>query len=138
MSKGFGEGLYYFTDSEATHNYREHVELIQSRLSLLHGREEMIMSLHYIHNMSFERIGKLVGLHGATVGRMVRRISRMLIEGVYLRCIQNRELFSQEELAVAYDKFICGLGQREIAARYCIGIHFAARLIKSIEARAGI
>jgi len=99
------------------------VETLRRRARLL-GREDRTLLLMYLERgVSFRELARLSGRSEHAVARRVRKLAGLLAEGVYVRCLRQRERLSWLELSVARDYWVLGLSMRRIAARRRMTYH---------------
>jgi len=96
-------------------------ELVVSRLGLVCGTDRDIMSLYYESGATKRQIAAVAGVHEATIGRKINKLTSALLEGVYVKCLSNRNFFTQEQLEVARLHFVGGLRSEAIGRRVGLG-----------------
>ena len=95
--------------------YGSRLELLESRIELLCGKEKMLMTMYLRKGNSFYQMSRLAGVNEVTIARRIHKIIKRLLDGEYITCLRNRDKFSDCEMAVAKDYFLTGLSMREIA-----------------------
>jgi len=97
--------------------YRDRVEVLKNRASLLGGRDKALMRMYLENGNSFYQMAQLAGVNESTIARRIHKLVRRLIDGKYMACLRNREKFSKKEMKIAADYFLRGLSMRKIAAK---------------------
>jgi len=118
---------------EGRRRYREQIELLRSRVCLLAGKDKLLMTMYLENGNSFRQMARLAGVNEATIGRRIRKISRRLAEGEYIRCLRKREEFTDFELDVARDYFLSGVAIKWIAANRGSSYQLIRKIIKKIR-----
>jgi len=95
--------------------YGSRLELLESRIELLCGKEKLLMTMYLKNGNSFYQMARLAGVNEVTIARRIHKIIKRLLDGEYITCLRNRDKFSDCEMAVAKDYFLTGLSMREIA-----------------------
>lgn len=80
---------------------REAAELLSRRITLLDGKDEVLMQLYLESGSSYRRMGRLLGVNEVTVARRIRAMTRRLVSGPYLDCLRNRKELSAIEMSIA-------------------------------------
>jgi len=119
--------------SVANSTYRDRIDLLRSRISLLAGKDKLLLTMHLENGNSFRQIAQLVGVNEASIGRRIRKIMRRLIDGEYITCLRNREKFTEAELAIAKDYFLQGESIRKIAIKRELTYYSIRKTIKKIQ-----
>ncbi len=108
-------------------------EVLRRRVELLGGKDRVLMKMYLENGSSFRQLARLSGVSPSTVGRRVRRIVRRLMRGRYIKCVRNRDRFSEEELDVARDLYMWGLSMKRIAAKRGLTYYAVRKTVKRIE-----
>jgi predicted DNA-binding protein YlxM (UPF0122 family) len=95
--------------------YRNKVDLLLSRLSLLSGEDKLLMIMYWENGNSLRQISKLAGVNRATIARRIYKLTERLMEGQYITCLRNRNRFTKSEMAIAKDYFMLGLSMKKIS-----------------------
>ncbi len=111
---------------------RENLDHLCSRVGLFAGMDRVLMTMHFKNGTSFRQIGKLTGINAASVGRRINKLTRKLLEGEYLICLRNRDMFNSLEIDIARDYFLADLSVREIAARRRTSKYNIQKTVKKI------
>lgn len=98
-------------------NNRAQIELLRSRLDLLDGKDKFLMTLYLENGYSIFQISKLTDLCETSIARRINGLTKRLLEGRYLTCLQNRDKFNRYQMAIAKDYFLTGLSMREITIK---------------------
>ena len=118
---------------EGKRQCRDSVELLRKRLSLLDGRDKVLMTMYLENGNSFRQIARLTGSNTASVARRVHKLTERLIDGEYITCLRNRDRFTQTEMEIAKDYFLMGSSIRKIAARQSCSYYFVRQSLKKIQ-----
>ena len=95
--------------------YGKRLELLESRIELLTGKEKLLMTMYLKNGNSFYQMARLAGVNEVTIARRIYKIIKRLLDGEYITCLRNRDKFSDCEMTVAKDYLLTGLSMREIA-----------------------
>ncbi len=98
-------------------NYRDRIDLLHSRVSLLTGKDKLLMTMYLKNGNTFYQMAKLVGVNEATIARRIHKVTKRLIDGEYITCLRNRDKFTSTEMSIAKDYFLMGLSIRKIAEK---------------------
>ncbi len=89
----------------------------------------------YLENgNTFRQMARLMGVSESTVERQIRKLTKRLIDGQYITCVRNQQMFSQAEMEIAKDYFLNGLSMRKVARKRHWSFYTIHRIIKKIEA----
>ena len=119
--------------SRARQKYRDELDVIRSRIALLTGRDKLLMDMHLNNGNSFRQLAELAGVSEGKMARRINRIRKGLIRGDYIKCLRNREMFSDEEMAIARDYLLSGLSIRKIADKQRISNYQIRRIVRRIK-----
>ena len=108
-------------------------DLLLLRLDLLEPEEKTLIELYLKHELTVKQLAQLSGMNRGTVYRRITRLCEKLLAGGYITVLRNREQFEREELKVAYDRFLLGLGCRAIARKRNLGPRQTERIVKKLE-----
>jgi len=103
------------------------------RVNLLTGHERAMMTLYFEKGTSFRQIAKLAGVDERTVSRRIHAISSRLMDGRYGRCLRNREMFTNHELAIAKEHFVRGKSIRALTKEKRTTYHKMRATVNRIE-----
>jgi predicted DNA-binding protein YlxM (UPF0122 family) len=95
--------------------------------------DRVLMTMHFKNGTSFRQIAKLTRASAASVGRRINKLTRRLLEGEYLICLRNRDMFNSLEIDIARDYFLADLSVREIAVRRRTSRYNIQKTVKKIE-----
>ena len=98
-----------------TGKYRDGVDMLRQRLSMLRGEDKLLMTMYWENGNSLRQISKLAGVNRATIARRIHKLTERLMEGQYITCLRNRNRFTKREMAVANDYFMLGMSIKKIA-----------------------
>ena len=115
-------------------NYRDRIDLLRSRVSLLTGKDKLLMTMCLEHGNSFRQLAQLTGVTNGCISRRVQKITRRLMDGEYIACLRNRDKFTKAELDIAKDYFLIGLSIKKITEKRCYTYYAIRKAIKKIQA----
>ncbi len=95
--------------------YRNQVDLLRRRVCLLVGKDRVIMTMYLENGASLRQMARLAGVSDAHISRKIKKLIRRLIDGDYIKCLRNRDLFSKNELELAREHLLLGLSIRHIS-----------------------
>ncbi|HDZ69381.1 MAG TPA: transposase family protein [Phycisphaerales bacterium] len=101
----------------AKSEWRDRIDLLRSRVSLLAGKDKLLMTMYLKNGNTFYQMAKLVGVNEATIARRIHKVTKRLIDGEYITCLRNRDKFTSTEMSIAKDYFLMGLSIRKIAEK---------------------
>jgi len=102
---------------KAKNSYRDRIDLLRSRVSLLNGKDKLLMTMYLKNGNSFRQMAQLAGVNEASIARRIHRIIKRLTDGEYITCLRNRDKFTRAEMAIAKDYFLLGLSIRKISTK---------------------
>lgn len=105
------------SDLETKSGIRDRIDLLQSRIGLLRGRDKLLMTMYVQNANTFRQMARLAGVNEATIARRIHKITKRLLDGEYITCLRNRREFTPDELRIAKDYFLGGLSQEKIAQK---------------------
>ena len=97
--------------------YRDRIDLLRSRVSLLTGKDRLLMTMYLENGNTFRQMARLADVNEASIARRIYKVTKRLIDGEYITCLKNRDKFTGSEMAVAKDYFLLGLSQRKISIK---------------------
>jgi predicted DNA-binding protein YlxM (UPF0122 family) len=97
--------------------YRNRVDLLRNRASLLTGRDRLLMTMYLENGNTFGQMARLAGVNESSIARRINKIVKRLLDGQYITCLRNSEKFDADELGIAKDYFLDGLSLRKIASK---------------------
>lgn len=116
--------------SIAKGTYRDRIDLLRSRVSLLSGKDRLVMTMYLENGNTFRQMARLAGVNEASIARRIYKVTKRLIDGEYIMCLKNRDKFTKTEMGVAKDYFLAGLTQRKIAAKYNCSVYRVREILK--------
>jgi len=119
--------------SEVKNDYRKRIDLLRSRVSLLSGKDKLLMTMYLENGNTFYQMAKLIGVNEVTVARRIHKIIDRLIDSEYIICLRNRDKFTGREMYIAKAYFLMGLSIREIAAKHHISIYRIRGTLKKVQ-----
>ena len=96
---------------------REEVDRVLGRLDLLEGEERVLLEMRYRHGVTFVQLALLTGQSRMTITARIMGLTQRLMGREYIAISGHSDQFSGEEVQVAYDHYLLGLGYRRIAAK---------------------
>ena len=96
---------------------REDIDLLRRRISLLDGKDKLLMSMYLDNGNSFRQISRLLGVCEATISRKIHRLTRHLTGQSFEIYRNNRKKFYERQKDIARDCFLMGLSMRQIASK---------------------
>jgi len=118
---------------DARGSYRDGIDLLRSRASLLTGRDKVLMTMYLENGNSFRQMAQLSGVNETSISRRIHRLIKRLMDGEYITCIRNRERFTGIEMAIAKDYFLMGLSMKKIAAKRQLSYYCVRETLKKIR-----
>ena len=118
---------------EDSNECRMSIDLLRSRLNLLSGKDKLLMTMYLENGNSYRQIARLAGINEKIIARRIRKLSKNLIEGQYITCLQNRSQFTENELTIAKDYFLTGLSIRKIMTKRNMNFYSVRETIKKIQ-----
>jgi predicted DNA-binding protein YlxM (UPF0122 family) len=109
---------------------RETMELLRSRIDLLTGTDRTLIMMYLEHGNSVRQIAELAGLQTSTVARRIHRIVERLHDETFLLCLNQRDSFSELELAIVKDYFVLGLSASRISSNRNVSYYRARAAIR--------
>jgi len=112
---------------------RDNIDLLCSRIGLLAGMDKVLMTMRLKNGASFRQMARLTGANEAGIARKIRRLTGQLLDGEYLICLRNRDMFTDYEVDIARDYFLRDLSIREVAIRRRTSRYNIQKTVKKIE-----
>jgi DNA-binding transcriptional ArsR family regulator len=113
------------------------IDFLLLRMEMLEPADRVELEMHYCNNATFGQIAQLAGVSVSTVSRHIQKLTKGLLGNEYITIIRNRRRFSRQELNVAYDHFLLGMGYRSIAVKRRLGTAVVRRIIKQLMLNVG-
>jgi DNA-directed RNA polymerase specialized sigma24 family protein len=104
--------------STAKNLCRDRVELLRSRVSLLNGKDKLLMTMYLENGNTFRQLARLAGVGEGNIARRIHKLTKRLMDGEYIRCMRNRHRLTRTEMAIAKEYFLQGFSHRKIATRH--------------------
>jgi len=117
----------------AKNAYRDRIDLLRSRVSLLTGKDKVLMTMYIENGNSFRQMARLVGVNEASIARRIHKVTKRLIDGEYITCLRNRNKFASIELDIAKDYFLSGLSMKKIAKKRNSTYYRVRETLKKIQ-----
>ena len=114
-------------------SYRDRIDLLQSRVSLLTGKDKLLMTMYLENGNTFYQMANLIGVNEVTVARRIRKVTKRLIDGKYITCLRNRDKFTTKEMVVAKDYFLGGMSIQKISGRHRFSYYSVWQALKKIQ-----
>jgi alkylated DNA nucleotide flippase Atl1 len=88
----------------------------------------------YLDNANtFRQMARLAGVNEANIARRIHKIIKRLIDGEYITCLRNREIFSNAEMVIAKQYLLLGWSIRKIASEQGCSYYRARKSLKKIQ-----
>ena len=113
--------------------YRDRIDLLRSRVSLLSGKDKLLMTMYLENSNSFRQMARLAGVNETRIARRIHKVTKRLIDGEYITCLRNRNKFSKPEMAIAKDYFLLGLSMKKIAGKRRRSYYRVRETLKKIQ-----
>ena len=79
---------------------------MRTRVSLLSGKDKVLMTMYLDNGNSFAQIASLTGVCPSTIARRINRMIKRLTDNEYITCLRNRNKFTKLEMDIARDYFL--------------------------------
>ncbi len=119
--------------SKIKKEYRDRIDLLHSRVSMLTGKNKLLMTMYLSNSNSFRQMARLAGVSEVSIARRIRKITKRLIDGEYITCLRNRDKLTRGEMAVAKDYYLLGLSQRRISLKRNYSIYRIGKILTRIQ-----
>ena len=106
------------TAKQSWKSQRSQFELVRRRLNLLKGKEKIIMTMYLEKGNSIRQIARLMGVNEMKVSRKIQKLTHILSDGVFIKCLKKRDKLSIREMSIARDYFLNGHSIRHIANKH--------------------
>jgi DNA-directed RNA polymerase specialized sigma subunit len=113
--------------------YRDKVDMLLSRISLLSGEDKLLMIMYWEKGNSLSQISRLAGVSRLNIARRIHKITERLMEGRYITCLRNRDRFTKREMVVAKEYFLLGLSMKAIAGKSGWSYYRIRQILKRIQ-----
>jgi len=114
---------------------RDMVEVLRRRVELLRGKDRLMMKMYLENGNTVSQLARLAGVNQSSVYRRIRRLTKRLIDGEYIRCLKSGHEFSRLELEIAREHFLDGKTYKEIAERIGCTCYRVNKIVRSIRGR---
>ncbi len=118
---------------QAKTEVRDRIDLLRSRIALLTGRDRLLMTMYLDNANTFRQMARLAGVNEANIARKIHKIIKRLIDGEYITCLRNREIFSNAEIIIAKQYFLLGWSISKIANEQGCSYYSARKGLKKIQ-----
>jgi predicted DNA-binding protein YlxM (UPF0122 family) len=118
---------------QARTEVRDRIDLLRSRAKLLTGKDRLLMTMYLDNSNTFRQMARLAGVNEANIARRIHKIIKRLIDGEYITCLQNREIFSNAEMAIAKQYLLLGWSIKKIASAQGCSYYRARKSLKKIQ-----
>ncbi|MHC4483071.1 MAG: helix-turn-helix domain-containing protein [Planctomycetota bacterium] len=119
--------------SEAKSAYRDRIELLRSRVSMLTGKDRLLMTMYLENGNTIRQLARLAGVSEASISRRIHKITKRLVDSRYMTCLQNRDKFTRAEMAIAKEHFLLGLSLKGIARRHRCSAYHVYKVVRRIQ-----
>ena len=114
-------------------NQREQFDLVRERISLLDGREKIIMTMYLEKGNSIRQIARLMGVNEMKISRKIQKLTHTLSDGVFIKCLKKADMLSKHEMSIARDYFLNGHSIRHIANKHNWSFYRARQKLQEIK-----
>jgi predicted DNA-binding protein YlxM (UPF0122 family) len=119
--------------SMAQNTCRDRIDLLQSRVGLLTGKDKVLMTMYLKNGNSFRQMARLTGVNEVRIARRIHKVTKRLLDGEYITCLRNRDKFTGAELDIAKDYFLLGLSMKKIAKKHNSTYYRVRETLKKIQ-----
>ncbi|MHC4664620.1 MAG: helix-turn-helix domain-containing protein [Planctomycetota bacterium] len=113
--------------------YRDRIELLRSRVSLLNGKDRLLMTMYLENGNTFRQLARLAGVSEGNIARRIHKLTKRLMDGEYIRCLRHRDKLTRTELKIARDYFLLGLSHRKIALKHNCNAYKVRKTLERIQ-----
>jgi len=118
---------------QARNEVHDRIDLLRSRATLLTGKDRLLMTMYLDNANTFRQMARLSGVNEANIARRIHKIIKRLIDGEYITCLRNREIFSNAEMVIAKQYLLLGWSIRKIASEQGCSYYRARKSLKKIQ-----
>lgn len=97
---------------------RDRLDLLRSRVSLLTGKDRLLLTMYLEKGNTFRQMARLAGVNETSIARRIRKLTKRLTDSRYITYLRNRDRFTKTQFAIAKDRFLTGMTIKEIAQKY--------------------
>jgi predicted DNA-binding protein YlxM (UPF0122 family) len=112
---------------------RNNADLIRRRISLLDGKDKLLMSMYFKNGNSCYQIARLLGVCDATITRRIRKLTYYLLDEPFHKYRIYRKLFDSLQKDIARDHFLMGLSIQQIANKRSLSLYKVRTALKEIK-----
>jgi len=113
--------------------YRDRIDLIRQRLSMLSGEEKLLMTMYWENGNSLRQISRLAGLNRKSIARRINKLTKRLMEGQFIDCLRYRNKFTHSEMTIAKDYFLLDISIKKIAEKHHLSFYHVRKTIEKIQ-----
>ncbi|MBN2377901.1 MAG: hypothetical protein JXD22_16000 [Sedimentisphaerales bacterium] len=129
-----GEKVEYLADGVGKSSLkRNQVDKLLLRMDLLEQEDRLLLDLYMNHQVKASKLAQLSGMSRGTVYRRINRMIERLLGEEFITIYRCKKQFGQEQMAVAYDRFLLGMGVRRISEKRGIGRRRVRRIVEEME-----
>ncbi len=121
------------TELEDKNGYRNRDDLLRNRLSLLTGKDKLLMTMYLEYGNSFRQMARLAGVDERIIARRIRKLAKKLVDGEYIICLQNRNEFTKTEMDIAKDYFLTCLSMKKITTKRQLTYYRVRQILQKIQ-----
>ena len=118
---------------QAKTEVRDRIDLLRSRIALLTGKDKLLMTMYMDNANTFRQMARLAGVNETNIARRIHKIIKRLIDGEYITCLRNREIFSNAEMIIAKQYLLLGWSIKKIASEQGCSYYRARKSLKKIQ-----
>lgn len=118
---------------QARNEVRDRIDLLRSRATLLTGKDRLLMTMYLDNANTFRQMARLAGVNEANIARRIHEIIKRLIDGEYITCLRNREIFSNTEMVIAKQYLLLGWSIKKIASEQGCSYYRTRKSLKKIQ-----
>jgi hypothetical protein len=78
-------------------------------------------------------MARLAGVNETNIARRIHKIIKRLIDGEYITCLRNREMFNRAEMVIARQYFLLGWSIKKIAGEQGLSYYSVRKSLKKIQ-----
>jgi predicted DNA-binding protein YlxM (UPF0122 family) len=118
---------------QARNEVRDRIDLLRSRATLLTGKDRLLMTMYLNNANTFRQMARLAGVNETNIARRIHKIIKRLIDGEYITCLRNREMFNRAEMVIARQYFLLGWSIKKIAGEQGLSYYGVRKSLKKIQ-----
>lgn len=112
---------------------RDKVDLIRQRLSMLSGKDKLLMTMYWENGNSLRQISRLAGSNRKSIARRINKLTKRLMEGQFIDCLRYRNKFTHSEMTIAKDYFLQGISMKKIADKRRVSFYHVRQTLEKIQ-----